>query len=112
MTAESALFLARLILAVYAVILVAGGTTGYVKAGSRPSLIAGLVSGLLAMICLGFTVTSARGGIFAGIILAGAMAVVFIIRLKKTGKIMPSGMLMILSLAVAGALFAAGMKLA
>ena len=107
MSDGAALMLGQITLGVYALLLMAGGLIGFLKAGSRPSLIAGVMSGLLAVGCLMvFMFASPRGGCWAGVALAGLMAVVFVIRLKKTGKFMPSGMLLAMS-AVAAFLLAA-----
>jgi uncharacterized membrane protein (UPF0136 family) len=86
---------------VYATIVFAGGLIGYWKAGSKPSLIAGVVSaGLLAG---AFWMSRSNGVValwFAAAI-AGLLAVVFLIRFLKTRSFMPSGMMLFLSLAAA-----------
>lgn len=106
MSDASATLLGQLTLGVYALLLFAGGAIGFVKAGSRPSLIAGTISGLLAFGLLGLTLTTIKVAFWLGVVLAGLMAVVFTIRLRKTGKFMPSGLLLGLS-AVAAVLLAA-----
>ena len=94
-----ALSTAQIILVGYALLLVVGGLIGYRKAGSRPSLIAGTISGLVALVAAGLMIFDARA-IWLGVALAVAMLVVFSIRFSKTGKFMPSGMLGIISLGV------------
>ena len=96
---------AQILLVVYAVLLLVGGFIGYRKAGSRPSLIAGTISGLVALVAAGVMARDARG-IWLGIVLAAMMLVVFAIRFAKTRKFMPSGMLGVLSLVVLVALLA------
>ena len=59
----------------YAVFTIAGGVMGYVRKGSKPSLIAGSVSGVLLLACslgdwLGFWYAAA-GAIVIGVLLAG-----------------------------------------
>ncbi len=97
---------AQIVLVIYAVLLIVGGLIGYRKAGSRPSLIAGSISGLVALVAAGLMISDARA-IWLGIALAVAMLVVFSIRFSKTRKFMPSGMLGIVSLVVLVGLFLA-----
>lgn len=89
----------QVVLAVYAVLLAAGGLMGYLKAGSRPSLIAGLAFGLAA----GAGAVLARqnpAGFVLGAAVAGLLAVFFGRRYFRLRKFMPAGMLTILSVAV------------
>ena len=86
-------------LGIYAVLLIAGGIVGYLKARSRPSLIAGAISGRVAGAALA---ASTRGafGFQMGAVLAAIMMVVFDIRFFKTRRFMPSGLLATISLIV------------
>ena len=106
MSDANALLLGRAALGVYALLLIAGGLVGYLKAGSRPSLIAGGVSGVLALLALAQSFQSPVWAFREGVVLAVALALVFGMRLRKTGKFMPSGMLLAVS-GVAGVLLAA-----
>ena len=90
---------AQLILIGYAVLLLVGGFLGYRKAGSRPSLIAGSISGALALLAAGLAFLDPRF-VGLGVVLAGLMLVVFLIRLTKTRRFMPSGLLLVASLLV------------
>jgi len=94
------LIASQVVLGIFALLLAVGGVIGFRKAGSRPSLIAGLVSGVLALAALGATFVRPSLGLGMGLVLAVLMAVVFAIRLRKTGKFMPSGMLLAMSTAV------------
>ena len=89
----------QVVLAVYAVLLAVGGLMGYLKAGSRPSLIAGLAFGLAA----GAGAALARqnpDGFVLGAAITGLLAVFFGRRYFRLRKFMPAGMLTILSVAV------------
>jgi len=87
------------ILWVYIILLLIGGMIGFLKAGSKISLITSAVSAALLVI-------TALPGVFdpgfrrnlADIIMA-ALLVVFAIRLAKTKKFMPSGLMLVLTLA-------------
>ena len=85
---------ANTVLWIYIVLLVVGGMIGFLKAKSKVSLIMSVVFAALLALC-------AVGAVFkpymADIFLA-ALLVVFGIRLAKTKKFLPSGMMLILTL--------------
>jgi len=93
-------------LGIYAVLLAVGGVIGYVKAGSRPSLIAGLLSAMAAALALGLSIRSNWWGITLGLILSISLFVLFGYRYAaKTRKFMPSGLLAVASLVVLAVMF-------
>ena len=85
------------VLWIYIVLLLAGGLIGFLKAGSKVSLITSAVSAaalILTAIPGLFGPDLARG--LADIIMA-ALLVVFAIRLGKTKKFMPSGLMLVIT---------------
>ena len=86
---------------IYAILMLAGGIFGFRKAGSKASLIIGVISGILLFIgvgLLGQSYAASSGAITStSFFLSG----VFALRLFKTRKFMPWGMLLALSLAAA-----------
>ncbi len=85
------------ILWIYIVLLLVGGLIGFLKAGSKVSLITSSIAAALLVLTaipnlLGPNL--ARG--MADVIMA-ALIVVFAIRLSKTKKFMPSGMLLVVT---------------
>lgn len=90
---------AQVLLGVYAVLLAVGGGVGYRQAGSRPSLIAGLASGAVALVALGLSFAT-DAGFVVGAILAAALVALFAFRFAKGRKFMPAGLLALVSLAV------------
>jgi uncharacterized membrane protein (UPF0136 family) len=89
-------------LGVYSLLLAVGGGIGYVKAGSRPSLVAGLASAVATVAALAAgLVVSPRAGFGIGLLIAVALIAVFSGRWRKTGKFMPAGMLCLISAAMA-----------
>ena len=81
------------ILWIYIVLLVAGGLIGYLKAGSKASLITSSVFAALLVLCQVGVIFQPH---MADIILA-VLLVVFAWRLTKSKKFMPSGLLLILT---------------
>ena len=84
---------------IYIVLLVIGGLIGFLKAGSKVSLITSAASAaaLILTTIPGLFAPGFRRGL-AEIIMA-ALLVVFAIRLTKTKKFMPSGLMVVVTLA-------------
>jgi len=94
------------ILLIYALLLGGGGFMGYRKAGSRASLIAGSSTAAVAVAAAAIALVQPRLGQSLGITLAICLTALFGYRyLVKTKKFMPSGLLAVLSLGVALALW-------
>jgi len=92
---------------IYALLVAIGGVMGYLKAQSKPSLISGLISGVALVIAWYVSLQNPTAGLALATIFALALMIVFALRFRKTGKLMPAGLLAILSL-VATILFAIG----
>jgi uncharacterized membrane protein (UPF0136 family) len=83
------------VLWIYIILLLVGGLIGFLKAGSKVSLITSAVSAaalILTTIHGLFGPALARG--LADVIMAGLL-IVFAIRLAKTKKFMPSGLMLV-----------------
>ena len=86
------------VLWIYIVLLLVGGLIGFLKAGSKVSLITSAISAaalILTTIPGLFAPRFARG--LAEVIMV-ALLVVFAIRLSKTKKFMPSGLMLVVTL--------------
>ncbi len=84
----------------YAVLMMLGGLMGF-RAGSNVSLYAGFGSGVALFAALGATYYAMGVGLWAGCVLATILTLMFGARLAKSGKLMPSGMLLAVSLVAA-----------
>lgn len=76
------------------VVISAGGIAGFLKAKSKASLIAGIVSGGLLATAYSIASRNVQQGLIMGAVVSALLCVVFGIRLAKTKKVMPSGMLL------------------
>jgi len=97
-----------------AVFVALGGIMGFVKAKSKASLIAGVISGIVLGVCYFIGTSDPKIGLAASCVVLTLLDGMFAVRLKKTKKFMPSGMMLIICsiaevLAVFGALEAFGM---
>jgi uncharacterized membrane protein (UPF0136 family) len=86
----------KVYLLIYGLLLLGGAYGGW-KAGSKVSLMMGLVSGVAILLSLAISMqnSSLGYGLCTGI--SGLLTIVFIIRLLKTHQLMPSGMLLAIS---------------
>ena len=83
---------------VYAAFVFVGGVMGWVKAKSRPSLVAGMLFGV-ALAVTGWQL-SRPGALLVALGLSLVLLTVFGIRLAKTRKLMPAGVSALASLIV------------
>ena len=100
--------IAPITLGIYAVLLGVGGLIGFLKAGSKSSLIAGSISALVALaaVVLSLADKNRNMGIALGLILSISLFILFAYRYAvKTRKFMPSGMLAVVSLVVLSVMF-------
>ncbi len=91
---------ASLIVIVYAVLVIAGGIFGFLKAASRPSLIGGLGGGLALLAAAWGLGRHQSWGLPAALVLTLALLVFFTVRTVRTRAFMPGGLMAILSLFV------------
>ena len=92
--------LAKIVLSIYGLLMLGGGVMGYVKAGSKPSLIMGIISGILIFIGVYLLGSNVKTGSMLVTTVSGVLTIVFLLRLLKTHAFMPAGMLLLLSAAV------------
>jgi uncharacterized membrane protein (UPF0136 family) len=85
--------MANTILWVYIALLVVGGFIGFLKAGSKVSLITSIIFAVVLALFAAGAIPWPRG---ADIVL-GLLIVVFVVRCIKTRKFMPSGLLLALT---------------
>jgi uncharacterized membrane protein (UPF0136 family) len=90
--------------AVYAALLGVGGLIGYFQASSIASLMMGLSSAIALWFCSKAISKQNPQGYFWALILTAILAVFFIYRFALTGKIMPAGMMSLMSLGLFAAL--------
>ena len=83
----------------YGILVIVGGIIGYVQAQSKASLISGIISGLL-LVTAGVMQLQGQGlGLILAIVVTIALVIVFAIRLAKTRKFMPAGLMTALGVA-------------
>jgi len=80
----------------YAAFSIVGGIVGYQQAGSKPSLISGVITGILLIIG-GIGIFQGQAwGLWLAIAITLLLITVFIYRLIKTRKFVPAGLMVTL----------------
>ena len=80
---------------IYGILSIVGGAIGYKQAGSQVSLISGFISGILLLIAAYLLFGGSPAGPLLAVIVSIILIVVFAIRLAKTRKLMPAGLMII-----------------
>ena len=81
---------------IYGIVAIAGGAIGYKQAGSKVSLILGTISGLLLLIAAYLLFGASPAGPLLSAVVTLELVLVFSVRLAKTRKFMPAGLMIIL----------------
>ena len=87
----------NMVLWIYIVLLLVGGLIGFLKAGSKVSLISSSVFAAVLVLTQTGIFEPAVARNLVNVLLA-ALLVVFAIRLTKTKKFMPSGLMLVLTI--------------
>lgn len=80
----------------YGIIAIIGGIIGYVQARSIPSLLSGIISGLLIILGVVFYLQGQAWGFVQALAVIAVLVVVFTVRFVKTRKFMPAGLMLLL----------------
>jgi uncharacterized membrane protein (UPF0136 family) len=101
---------AKIYFVVFGVLTIAGGIVGYVKAGSVASIIAGSISGIILLVAAFVLPERRAAGLIIGLIISLLLAAQFIPKFFRTGKVMPAGLMAVLSVIGIIAAIAAWLK--
>ena len=81
---------------IYGIFSIVGGIIGYKSAGSKVSLISGTICGLLLLLAAYLQFQGQILGLTLAVVITSILVVVFAIRLFKTRKFMPAGLMVAL----------------
>ncbi len=82
----------------YGILAIVGGILGYRQAKSQISLIAGCGCGILLLISAFLHLQGYFWGLIAAAAVTGVLLVAFMMRLLKTRKFMPAGLMLLLGI--------------
>jgi uncharacterized membrane protein (UPF0136 family) len=88
---------AKIYFIVFGILTIAGGVVGYVKAGSVASIVAGGITGVLLLVAAFLLPEYRIVGLATACIVSLLLAAQFIPKFLRTGRVMPAGMMSILS---------------
>jgi uncharacterized membrane protein (UPF0136 family) len=88
---------AKIYFIAFGALTIAGGVVGYVKAGSVASIIAGSVTGILLLVAAFLLPEHRAIGLATALVISLLLAGQFVPKFIRTGRVMPAGMMSILS---------------
>jgi uncharacterized membrane protein (UPF0136 family) len=88
---------AKIYFILFGVLTIAGGVVGYVKAGSVASIIAGSITGVVLLVAAFLMPEHRAIGLATAFIISLLLAAQFVPKFIRTGRVMPAGMMAILS---------------
>ncbi len=90
-----------ILLIIYGTLVEIGGVVGFMKAKSKPSLISGTAAGALLTISGVLVLLRVSFGAYLGLFVTVALCALFSWRFARTKALMPSGMMLFISVVVA-----------
>jgi uncharacterized membrane protein (UPF0136 family) len=87
----------KLYFLIFGALTILGGIIGYVKAGSLPSIIAGAITGVLLLIAGALLPQHRAAGLATAFVISLLLAAQFVPKFIRTAKVMPAGLMSILS---------------
>ena len=98
---------AKIYFVVFGALTIVGGVVGYVKAGSVASIIAGSIAGVLLLVAAFLLPEHRTAGLATAFVISLLLAAQFIPKFLRTGRVMPAGMMSVLSaIGIIAAIFA------
>lgn len=88
---------AKIYFIAFGVLTIAGGIVGYAKAGSLASIVAGSITGILLLVAAFLLPQHRAIGLATAFIISLLLAAQFVPKFIRTGRVMPAGMMAILS---------------
>ena len=88
---------AKIYFIAFGALTIAGGVVGYVKAGSVASIIAGSVTGILLLVAAFLLPEHRAIGLATALVISLLLAGQFVPKFIRAGRVMPAGMMSILS---------------
>lgn len=83
----------------YGILAIIGGIIGYIQARSKASLISGIVSGILLIFGAIMQLQGQTWGLILATVVTVFLVIVFAMRLTKTRKFIPAGLMTVLGVA-------------
>ena len=87
----------KLYFLIFGALTIVGGIVGYVKAGSLPSMIAGGITGVLLLVAGSLMSSHRLIGLATALVVSLLLAAQFVPKFVRTAKMMPAGLMSILS---------------
>src|SRR5262249_53292363 len=88
---------ARIYFIIFGLLTIAGGIVGYVKAGSVASIVAGAITGGLLLVAAFLLPEHRVAGLATALIISFLLAAQFVPKFVRTGRVMPAGIMSVLS---------------
>jgi uncharacterized membrane protein (UPF0136 family) len=88
---------AKIYFIIFGLLTIVGGIIGYVKAGSTASIIAGGITGVLLLVAAFLLPEHRVAGLATALVISVLLAGQFVPKFFHTGRIMPAGMMSVLS---------------
>jgi uncharacterized membrane protein (UPF0136 family) len=88
---------AKIYFIIFGLLTIAGGIVGYAKAGSVASIIAGAITGVLLLVAAFLLPEHRLAGLATALVVSFLLAAQFVPKFLRTGRVMPAGLMSVLS---------------